>query len=218
MRRTFTMIALLLILAACEGGGDDNNGDPFASNSIIQWDRSPQTVVFRTEVAGGDDADSFLIKNEIPLCSIYGDNRVVWTKLIVNFANCRLMTDGVLRTAVENVRVRALALDPYGALFYAGGDLDSSADEIFEVPEAVIAAGTNDANTHRRIVSSDDSNMGQPTTMATDGFYLYWTNHVITDADPQETTIARAGVSAFNQEVTFIFPFIVFFHRALCMP
>jgi len=72
MRRILTLVALLL-LAACEGGGNETGSDSFAANTIIQWDRSPETVVFRTEVVGGDNADSFLMRTRIPLCTIYGD-------------------------------------------------------------------------------------------------------------------------------------------------
>ncbi|MAS35041.1 MAG: hypothetical protein CL610_13610 [Anaerolineaceae bacterium] len=121
MRRTFTMIALLLILAACEGGGDDNNGDPFASNSIIQWDRSPQTVVFRTEVAGGDDADSFLIKNEIPLCSIYGDNRVVWTNDLGDF-DVQVLWDKVTDQQIQDF-ITYLTVSQQVFNYDAGADL-----------------------------------------------------------------------------------------------
>lgn len=83
--RAAAVLALIVVLAACEGGGDTANGETFAGNSIIQWDRSPQTVVFRTEVVGGDNAGSFLARNEIPLCSIYGDNRVVWVNDLGDF-------------------------------------------------------------------------------------------------------------------------------------
>ena len=84
MKRIFSMMVLLFILAACEGGGDAS-GESFDANSIITWDRSPQTVVFRTEVVGGDNADAFLTRNQIPLCTIYGDNRVVWLNDLGDF-------------------------------------------------------------------------------------------------------------------------------------
>jgi hypothetical protein len=100
MKRIFSMILLLLILAACEGGGSAND-DPFASNSIITWDRSPQTVVFRTEVVGGDNADAFLTRNQIPLCTIYGDNRVVWLNDLGDF-NTQVLWDKVTDQQIQD--------------------------------------------------------------------------------------------------------------------
>ena len=34
--------------------------------------------MFRAEVVGGDREGTFLARNDIPLCTIYGDNRIVW--------------------------------------------------------------------------------------------------------------------------------------------
>ncbi|MBC8100150.1 MAG: hypothetical protein H7Y11_11960 [Armatimonadetes bacterium] len=49
------------------------------SAANISWDRAPNTVVFRAEVAGGDMDSAFHTRNDIPFCTVYGDNRVVWT-------------------------------------------------------------------------------------------------------------------------------------------
>jgi hypothetical protein len=84
--KRLAVLAVLLVLAACEGGGNETVGQqPFTGNSLIQWDRSPSTVVFRTEVVGGNDEENFLARNEIPLCTIYGDNRIVWVNDLGNF-------------------------------------------------------------------------------------------------------------------------------------
>ena len=99
------------------------------------------------------------------------NNRIVWTNLIVNSGNCRLMTDGVVYTAVEGVQVQALALDPHGALFYAGRDLDATEDQIYEVPLEALNSAARNMNDHRLIVSSSDGNIAQPTAMATDGYH-----------------------------------------------
>jgi hypothetical protein len=76
MRRVLFLCLLLITLAACDNSANtagSGGGDP------IQWDRSPSAIVFRAEVRGGEYEGTFLSRNEIPLCTIYGDNRVVWT-------------------------------------------------------------------------------------------------------------------------------------------
>ncbi len=79
MQRILWLSVVLLILASCNGSGTQTGSSTFADSSVVTWDRDPQTVVFRTEVVGGTDADSPLARNSIPLCTIYGDNRIVWT-------------------------------------------------------------------------------------------------------------------------------------------
>ena len=88
MKRVLTLLLLITVLAGCQvlgGGGDDDNDDdntnPTSQNSdaVIQWDRDPENVVFRAEVTGGEFANTLSGQNEVPLCTIYGDNRVVWT-------------------------------------------------------------------------------------------------------------------------------------------
>lgn len=96
--RTVTIALLMMIaLSGCSilgGGGDDNtNADaPSAQQSVIQWDRDPSSIVFRAEVVGGEQ--TYTRKNEIPLCTIYGDNHVVWT-----------VTDGSNQTSVLHDRL-----------------------------------------------------------------------------------------------------------------
>jgi hypothetical protein len=77
MRRLLMLLsALTLILTACNG---NTTGDNSENSGPVQWDRNPATVVFRAEVRGGQYEGTFLARNEIPPCTIYGDNRVVWT-------------------------------------------------------------------------------------------------------------------------------------------
>lgn len=45
--------------------------------NLINWDRNPNTIVFRAEAIGG--ISEFFARNEVPYCTIYGDNRIVWT-------------------------------------------------------------------------------------------------------------------------------------------
>lgn len=84
MRRLLTLLALIGILSACQvfgGGGSAPTGGEAnaAPDNPIQWDRDPNTVVFRAEVVGGEYEDAFFTRNEVPYCTIYGDNRIVWT-------------------------------------------------------------------------------------------------------------------------------------------
>jgi hypothetical protein len=91
-------LALMLALAACESGG--NTTEPqFAGGSVIQWDRSPQTVVFRADVEGGEN--TFLRGNDIPLCTIYGDNRVVWTNVLGEF-NVQVLEDRLTDQQIQD--------------------------------------------------------------------------------------------------------------------
>lgn len=95
MLRTFiAACCLLTVLAACQGGdGGGGEGGP-SSPPIIQWDRDPLSVVFRAEVAGGN-TDPFLRLSEVPLCTIYGDNRVVWTSTIPGSSTEQVLFDVV---------------------------------------------------------------------------------------------------------------------------
>jgi hypothetical protein len=86
MPRILALIALLLTLSACQtnaAGGDANN--LVVDDNAIQWDRSPSTVVFRAEVTGGSSEGSFATRNQVPPCTVYGDNRVVWLNQIGSY-------------------------------------------------------------------------------------------------------------------------------------
>lgn len=73
---------LLAVLLACSDGGAERTpiGEVTRPDlvGLIDWERTKDTVVFRAEVMGGA-TDPFYLRNEVPLCTIYGDNRVVWT-------------------------------------------------------------------------------------------------------------------------------------------
>ena len=73
---------LVFLLAACSSGSADPQQ---ASSEFIRWDRSPQTVVFRADVVSKDEAQSFRARNEVPPCTIYGDNRIVWLNDLGDF-------------------------------------------------------------------------------------------------------------------------------------
>lgn len=101
---------LILLLAACSGGSSD---DPqvVEQGGVIQWPRNPLHVVFRAEVTGGD-SDPFLQQNVVPLCSVYGDGRVVWTTpnnsgfddVVFDFLNDQQIADFIsYLTVVERI-------------------------------------------------------------------------------------------------------------------
>lgn len=68
------MLILIGLLAACQPG----EAVTPAPEDVVQWNKDPYAVVFRAEIVGGDNADSFYMLNDIPACTIYGDGRVVW--------------------------------------------------------------------------------------------------------------------------------------------
>lgn len=79
--RALMLAGLILVLAAC-GGGDNSMSQesPQGDAALVQWIHDPYHVVFRVETVGGDNAQAFFRLNEVPLCTIYGDGRVVWTE------------------------------------------------------------------------------------------------------------------------------------------
>ncbi|MEM6282749.1 MAG: hypothetical protein AAF787_11190, partial [Chloroflexota bacterium] len=82
MRVTHLMLMTMavLLLAACGGRGNIGGGGVPAGrsgNDDINWNSDPGHIVFQVDVVGGiEDIDQ---RNDIPLCTIYGDNRIVWT-------------------------------------------------------------------------------------------------------------------------------------------
>ena len=65
------MFALVLLIAACRPAIQST-----PNPNIVLWDRSPQTIVFRADIVGGES--DFVARNAVPNCTIYGDNRIVW--------------------------------------------------------------------------------------------------------------------------------------------
>src|SRR5690349_3352293 len=99
MRLIFTL-ALLALIAAC--GPAPNTTEP----NIVRWDRSPQNIVFRAEVVGGES--DFQTRNDLPNCTIYGDNHIVWVNELgpsqVQVLEDRL-PDGVINSFVQYLAV-----------------------------------------------------------------------------------------------------------------
>lgn len=94
-----TCLAFMLLLSAC--GGTQQPGNQTSGSGLINWDRSPQTIVFRADTVGGENAKLFRSRNEIPLCTIYGDNRIVWTNELNNF-NTQVLWDKLTDQQIQD--------------------------------------------------------------------------------------------------------------------
>lgn len=77
-RSLLSILILASFLAACRSNAPAApSRNPLAGGPAITWERDPNQVVFRADVVGGEP--SLLRLNEVPECTIYGDNRIVWT-------------------------------------------------------------------------------------------------------------------------------------------
>lgn len=77
-------LIVAVALASCSPAPTPPSTAQPQSSGAIQWDRSPDALVFRAEVTNGDTT-SIRARDDIPECSIYGDNRVVWLNYLGAF-------------------------------------------------------------------------------------------------------------------------------------
>ncbi len=111
IRRYLLLVLLSVLLTACQSGGEvvpTPIGEVTRPDlvGLINWERSPTTVVFRAEVVGG--ADAFYLRNEVPYCTVYGDNRVVWTisnGVVDNAVAFDFVSDETIRLFVEDLTI-----------------------------------------------------------------------------------------------------------------
>lgn len=103
---------ILLTLAACQPNAPAATATPIGEVTrpelvgLIDWVRTPSTVVFRAEVVGGEQEQRFSNRNDIPACTVYGDNRVVWTTTAQRTDDgvaYDIVADEVIRTFVEEL-------------------------------------------------------------------------------------------------------------------
>lgn len=107
MNRLYLLFLTLFTLAACTGNSTPTQtiaSDP----SGITWDRNPSTLVFRADIVGGT-TDPLITRSEIPPCTIYGDNRVVWTNRLSQY-NLQVLEDRASDEAIRNF-VQFMALN-----------------------------------------------------------------------------------------------------------
>lgn len=147
--RLLILLSLLLALAACDTATDATT-NAANSNSIIQWDRSPETVVFRAEVTGGQRAGTFLARNEIPLCTIYGDNRVVWLNELDNF-DVEVLWDKVTDQQIQDF-ISLLTISRRFFTYDAGADLQMPSEE-----QPVVEVITVNVNDRQHVADSFSS-------------------------------------------------------------
>jgi hypothetical protein len=100
------LFCLLIVAAACQQvPSPDPNLQSVDSPNPIEWDRSPTTVVFRADVTGGN-GDPFLARNEVPPCTVYGDNHIVWVNQLSTYETQILedrVTDDQMRQFINFV-------------------------------------------------------------------------------------------------------------------
>lgn len=108
MAKRISIAFLLFVLAACQTTpavptpiGPVTRQDLV---TLINWERSPLAVVFRAE-ATTTDITSFASRSEIADCTVYGDNRVVFTAPdgIAKSIAWQLVSDEAIRLFVEDL-------------------------------------------------------------------------------------------------------------------
>ena len=108
MVKQVTIWLFLLFLAACQS--EPSVPTPIGPVTrpdlvtLINWERSPLAVVFRAEVASVDTL-SFERRSDIAECTIYGDNRVVFTTPTGTGSGLswQRVTDEAIRLMVEEL-------------------------------------------------------------------------------------------------------------------
>jgi hypothetical protein len=77
-RNIFRALCLLIgvITAACQFNEQTQTSTPSPQPGLIGWERSPTSIVFQADVVGG--TEDLARMSEVPICTIYGDNRIVW--------------------------------------------------------------------------------------------------------------------------------------------
>jgi len=119
------MIGLLIAgLVACQPAPNPNL-PPTVDPSLISWDRSPDAVTFRADVIGGES--SIRARSNIPLCTVFGDNRIVWVNELGGF-NFEVLYHAANDSAIREF-IRYLTVEE--AIY----DFDWRSDDLFATAE-----------------------------------------------------------------------------------
>lgn len=114
MRRWFVFLGMTLLISACSALAGDTTSDTVQTtdqsstegdSALVQWDRNALNIVFQADVTGGDQSGVFIEDNRIPLCTIYGDGRIVWLADDENQVLFDLLTDQQIADFVTNLTV-----------------------------------------------------------------------------------------------------------------
>lgn len=112
MRRLFVLLGILLLASACSAlAGETNTAQNTTNNNasdgaLVQWDRNPLSILFQADVVGGADATAFYIDNRVPLCTIYGDGRLVWVSEDETEVLFDLLDDATITNFVTDLTVQ----------------------------------------------------------------------------------------------------------------
>ncbi|MDX2161124.1 MAG: hypothetical protein SF162_07360 [bacterium] len=92
-------IAILLLITACQSAPPPPTAIPLnaavaVNNTLIQWVRSPEAILFQADVTAGNRDTTLVGKRDVPLCTVYGDNRVVWVNELGPF-NIEVLYDRI---------------------------------------------------------------------------------------------------------------------------
>ena len=122
------LLALAVLLVACADSGGDDGGSTEADDgqAVIQWPQEPSHVVFRADVVGGADFDSFLRLGEVPECTVYGDGRIVWVSETAQGDDETLFNIVTPANIRDFVSTLTLVYDIYGQTAAADLNLDST--------------------------------------------------------------------------------------------
>jgi hypothetical protein len=145
MRRLIMLGLIGALLTAC---GGPPPAEQIESGGVIQWERDPQTIVFRADVVGGAAAERFRTRNDVPLCTIYGDNRIVWINDLGDFRT-QVLWDRLTDAQIESF-ITYLTVAERIFTYEAAADLQTSAGNSAPVVEQM----TIQVNGQRHVTDS----------------------------------------------------------------
>lgn len=125
-RSVFCALCLLVSIftVACQFTEQAQTSTPTRPPGLINWDRNPSSIVFQADVVGGPQDITRM--SEVPICTIYGDNRVVWVneldafhvEILYDFVDDVVIGDFI---AYLTVQERIYTYDAHAAEQTSGG-------------------------------------------------------------------------------------------------